>query len=148
MRVDILERKEDIKGWIDSNQSKAYMCRELKCKPETLNWWLDKMEMAYDGNQGGKGIKTDPKNRTAKEYAELPSCRSSVLKKKLIKEGYLYDVCSECGIGELWMDKPITLELDHIDGDRYNNDFDNLRILCPNCHSHTETFRKKKSSLS
>ena len=40
-----------------------------------------------------------------------------------------------------WNEKSITLELDHIDGDRYNNNFDNLRILCPNCHSQTPTFR-------
>ena len=145
MRTDIENRKEEIKEWININQSKAFMCRELKCKPETLNWWLDKLGLNYNGNQGGKGIKIDPKNRSATEYSQLPSCRSGVLKKKLINEGLIEDVCDECGITNLWCGKPITLELDHIDGDRFNNDFSNLRVLCPNCHSQTPTFRKKKN---
>lgn len=51
-RADILERKNDILKWIEENQSKAYMCRELKCKPETLNSYLKKMNIEYAGNQG------------------------------------------------------------------------------------------------
>jgi hypothetical protein len=56
-RADILERKNDILKWIEENQSKAYMCRELKCKPETLNSYLKKMNIEYAGNQGLKGKK-------------------------------------------------------------------------------------------
>ena len=47
--------------------------------------------------------------------------------------------CSECGISE-YNGKPITLQIDHIDGDRRNNEFDNLRFMCPNCHSQTDTY--------
>ena len=38
----------------------------------------------------------------------------------------------------------IKLEVDHIDGDKYNNSRENLRLLCPNCHSTTPTWRKPK----
>jgi hypothetical protein len=48
--------------------------------------------------------------------------------------------CICCGIST-WNDKPITLELDHIDGDPDNNMPSNLQLLCPNCHSQTPTFR-------
>lgn len=51
--------------------------------------------------------------------------------------------CLFCGI-DSWMNKPITLHLDHIDGNDKNNNRDNLRILCPNCHSQTDTYGFKK----
>jgi hypothetical protein len=50
--------------------------------------------------------------------------------------------CGHCGITE-WNDKPITFEINHIDGRALNNTLDNLEILCPNCHSQTDTFRNK-----
>jgi len=50
------------------------------------------------------------------------------------------DNCELCGIKE-WNDQYIAFELDHIDGDSFNNDLNNLRFLCPNCHSQTENFR-------
>ena len=55
MRNDIIERKEEILQWINEGQSKASMARELKCKPETLNRYLNLWNIEYDGNQSGKG---------------------------------------------------------------------------------------------
>lgn len=49
------------------------------------------------------------------------------------------NICAICGISE-WLEKPIRLHLDHIDGDRDNNVRDNLRGICPNCHSTTDTY--------
>ncbi len=57
-------------------------------------------------------------------------------------------VCNSCGIGEIWNDKPITLEVNHIDGFAYNNVIENLEFLCPNCHSQTDTYRNKGSRVS
>lgn len=53
--------------------------------------------------------------------------------------------CFVCGIKD-WNDLPISLECDHIDGDITNNRFSNARLLCPNCHSQTETFRSKNKN--
>lgn len=59
-------------------------------------------------------------------------------KQVLIRErGY---TCECCG-GEVWLDKAIPLELDHIDGDNKNNVKENLKLLCPNCHAMTPTYR-------
>lgn len=66
------------------------------------------------------------------------------IKNFLTKVNYLKNCCSICGISD-WMDKPIILQLDHIDGDRNNNTIDNFRLICPNCHSQTETFSRRKS---
>ena len=56
MRTDILERKDDILRWISEGQTKAYISKQLKCKPETLNSYLDKMGIYYEGNPGRKGF--------------------------------------------------------------------------------------------
>ena len=50
--------------------------------------------------------------------------------------------CAICGIST-WNDLKITLELDHVDGDSTNNSENNLRCLCPNCHSQTDTYKAK-----
>lgn len=135
MRTDILERKNDILKWIEENQSKAFMCQQLQCKPETLNNYLKKMNINYAGNQGGKGIKTDSKYMSAIDYiAKSSNIKSSVLKQKLIRDGIKKYKCEICGLSE-WQGKPIPLELHHIDCNHFNNNLDNLQILCPNCHA-------------
>lgn len=53
--------------------------------------------------------------------------------------------CSECDISE-WNGKPLTLQMDHIDGDLTNNKKENIRWLCPNCHTQTETWGVKNVS--
>lgn len=55
--------------------------------------------------------------------------------------------CLHCGLYS-WMGEQLILEVDHIDGDRTNNKRSNLRALCPNCHSLTDTWRGKKSKVS
>lgn len=52
--------------------------------------------------------------------------------------------CEECHLSE-WNSKEIPLELHHLDGNRGNNNVDNLKILCPNCHAQTENWRNRST---
>lgn len=70
---------------------------------------------------------------------------SNALRIRLIREGVLAPICAECGLTD-WRDRPITLHLEHINGLNIDHRIENLRLLCPNCHSQTETYcgRNKK----
>ena len=135
MRNDILERKDEIIEWINQNQSKAFMCKQLQCKQTTLNSYLEKMEIVYAGNQSGKGLnKACPRYKTAIEYANGTYVKSCILKEKLVKEGFKEDKCEMCGVST-WQGVKLVLELHHKNGNHYDNNLGNLQILCPNCHS-------------
>lgn len=68
--------------------------------------------------------------------------RSSRLRERLISEGVFEHQCSSCR-GRTWLGKDIPLELDHISGNNEDNSLKNLRLLCPNCHAQTPTYRGK-----
>jgi 5-methylcytosine-specific restriction endonuclease McrA len=69
------------------------------------------------------------------------------IKKALLRiEG---DICVICkNVGSIWNDKPLSLQVDHIDGDSDNNNYDNLRLVCPNCHSQLNTSKDKTKKES
>jgi hypothetical protein len=68
---------------------------------------------------------------------------SNLLKKYLIKLDIKEKKCEKCNLVK-WLEKDIPLELHHIDGNHLNNNLVNIQILCPNCHSLTDNYRKKK----
>lgn len=83
---------------------------------------------------------------SATEYLDnIKSIKSSKLKQKLLKEKLIENKCAICGLTE-WLEKPITLQLHHIDGNSNNNNISNLQLLCPNCHSQTDNFCGKANS--
>lgn len=62
------------------------------------------------------------------------------LKIRLIREGLKEYKCNICNLQNAWNNKPLSLQLDHINGINNDNRIQNLRFLCPNCHSQTDTF--------
>lgn len=65
------------------------------------------------------------------------------IRRQMIAEGVPY-ACAECGLSE-WRGEKLSLEVDHIDGDRTHNSRGNFRLLCPNCHSITPTWRGRNA---
>ena len=78
---------------------------------------------------------------------ENSTYHSYKLKNRLLKEGIKQHKCEWCGIVE-WNGKPAPIELDHINGVRTDNRLENLRILCPNCHAQTKTYRGRNIKVA
>lgn len=86
-------------------------------------------------NPGGRA--REPLDRLLVRGRHVQTAR---LRQRMIDEGVFAHRCAACG-RTTWQGQPIPLELDHINGDRRDNRKDNLRLLCPNCHARTETYR-------
>lgn len=97
----------------------------------------------YKPNQAGKGLKKCIKKRITKitDYATRASVKKEILKNQLIEYK-----CAICFINN-WNNKPLSLHLDHINGLNGDNRIDNLRFLCPNCHSQTPSYAGKNKKI-
>lgn len=67
--------------------------------------------------------------------------------KRLINGGYKEYKCENCGINE-WNCKPLRLQVHHINGDHFDNRLENLQLLCPNCHTQTDTYARQSKNVS
>ncbi len=145
-RLDILEKKDQILGWIGENKSKAFISKELKCKQETLNRYLEIMEIVYVGNQSGKGTNKPSQLKWDLEtyLANSVDIQTNKVRKKILEEGLKPYKCECCG-HSTWIGNPIPLEIHHKDGDRNHNELSNYELLCPNCHAFTDSYRGKNS---
>lgn len=99
----------------------------------------------YKTNQSGIGLR----KRTSSNIEIInrilsgvynPYITGNTLKTRLLKYDLIDNVCDVCGLSNTWNDKPLVLQLDHIDGNNRNNKKENLRLLCPNCHTQTSTY--------
>jgi Zn finger protein HypA/HybF involved in hydrogenase expression len=94
-------------------------------------------------------------NRCQAEYVWLTETKPRVLRGEItsnsigpIKRFLIQETgnrCEGCNTPPMWNGNPLTLQVDHIDGNSENNTLDNLRLLCPNCHSQTPTHGNKGS---
>lgn len=107
-----------------------------------------KLDTSHFTGQNLKGRKLPQRRLPLNEYLQNGSnINTHRLKKYLLEENVFQPVCTSCNLTE-WLNEPIPLELDHIDGNNTNNEVTNLRLLCPNCHARTDTYRGKNKKKS
>ena len=147
--------KSQLENIVRDSLSTAEVCRKLNIRPVGGNYKtikkyikifnIDNSHFTGQGWNCGENYKHFGKKFTLDEILIENSSYSNSwsLKRKLIENGIKEDKCEECGIIE-WNSKKISLHLDHINGNNLDNRLENLRILCPNCHSQTETYCNNK----
>ena len=106
-----------------------------------------KIDTSHFNGQNITGRKLPQRRKPIEDYlTNKTPIQSNKLRKYLLESGKFKHECSSCKLSE-WLGKPIPIELDHINGNNEDNSLDNLRILCPNCHALTPTYRGKNIAL-
>lgn len=100
------------------------------------------------GNASNKGRQFDRALVPLEDVMVQGSTYSrSSLKKRLIQDGFLEERCSICCLLPFWNNKKLVLRLDHINGDPTDHRGDNLRLVCPNCDSQSDTYCGRKTKV-
>lgn len=128
------------------------VCRALQLTPSNhiqgLKRFIKKhnVDVTHFDSNANRVIRPKEAQPLAEILVENSTYHRWHLKKRLIAEGILANVCSECACPPTWNGKELALQLDHINGVNTDNRLQNLRLLCPNCHSQTDTFAGRNKS--
>lgn len=127
-------------GLVPAGGNYAQVLREIR----TL--CLDTSHFTGMGWRKGERIPRRPVIATKDILVTGSTFQSHKLKTRLFREGIKRPLCEICGWAEVSDDGRLPLELDHVNGDHSDNRLENLRILCPNCHSLQPTHRGRNKT--
>jgi len=144
--------KDELEKIVANSLSIADVCRSLNVVPIGGNyrtikskiklWNLDINHFTGQAWNVGERFKPFNKSIPLSDILIENSTYTSTnhLKERLIKEGIKKDECENCGLS-MWLGKKLSIELHHNNGNNTDHRIENLKMLCPNCHSQTNTFR-------
>src|SRR5947199_95785 len=145
---------EDLISAVQSSFSVRGVLKILRLSPTGCNYkamymhfsrlGLDTRHFTGQGHLRGKHHGWTPKRPLSEVLVECSTYTcTSTLKRRLIREGLLVNQCSRCGLPPEWQGEPLTMILDHRNGDNRDNRLENLRLLCPNYNTQQPTFAGK-----
>lgn len=110
---------------------------------KTLKQQLTKYNIEFISNRSIAGRSNKDRMSDDSVFVKESTYPRHALKRRIIKDKLMIYKCMECDNEGQHNNKPLVLQLDHINGVSNDNRLDNLQFLCPNCHSQTETFASK-----
>lgn len=136
---------EQFSETVKTSQSYSEVCRKLGLRLQGSNYNTLKRRIAKVGADAshfqGRIISAQMRTRPLAEVLVADSdYGGDALKKRLFRTGLLKYQCKICDCTGSWRGEELVLQLDHMNGNHRDNRIENLRILCPNCHSQTKTF--------
>ncbi len=148
----IVQQSNSLAGVLRHFALPSHGCNYHKLKARLKEEGIDYSHIVM-GNDSNKGRKFDIPQRSIEEVMVRHSkCGRTSLRRRLIRDKIIPYECQICNLSPIWNHKKLSLVLDHINGINNDHRKENLRFLCPNCNSQTNTFagrnaRKKQYCL-